>query len=296
MPKVTAIERRRVHIQGLVQGVGFRPFVYGLAARHRLAGFVSNQSDGVHIEVEGNIEPLNSFLTELKLQPPPLARIDFVAIDTISPLGEREFNIHESAAQVGPSTPISPDVATCADCLRELLDPSDRRYLYPFINCTNCGPRYTIIKDIPYDRPLTTMAGFPMCSACSSEYHDPTNRRFHAQPNACPVCGPYLWLHPSGKKGNSALAEARKHLHEGRIVAIKGIGGFHLACDATNAIAVEELRRRKNRGDKPFGLMAKDLEQVRKFPTLTVKKPSSYCAANVPLFYFAVPIAPTYHH
>jgi len=262
---MTAVERRRIHIQGVVQGVGFRPFVYGLATRHQLAGFVSNQSDGVHIEIEGPVSALEAFQSELKSHPPPLARIDSFNVEVIPACSDSKFTIHESAAQTGPSTPVSPDVATCADCLKELMDPADRRYHYPFINCTNCGPRYTIIKDIPYDRPFTTMAAFPMCPACSSEYHDPSNRRFHAQPNACPVCGPHIWLEPSLETGGAALAEVRKQLLDGKIVAVKGVGGFHLACDATNSNAVAELRRRKNRGDKPFGLMAKDLNQIRQY-------------------------------
>jgi len=260
-----SVERRRLHVQGVVQGVGFRPFVYSLATRHALAGFVSNQSDGVHIEVEGSSLSLEAFQSDLRSQPPPLARIDSLKIDSIPTSGDRQFTIHESAAQLGPSTPISPDVATCSDCLRELFDPSDRRFLYPFINCTNCGPRYTIIKDIPYDRPFTTMAAFPMCAACNAEYHDPRNRRFHAQPNACPDCGPNVWLYPGGEKSKDALDSARAQLREGKIVAIKGIGGFHLACDAMDSSAVGALRRRKNRGDKPFALMARDLKEVRKF-------------------------------
>ncbi len=291
------VERWRVRVQGVVQGVGFRPFVYGLATRHQLAGFVSNNSDGVHIEVEGPRDTLDRFRTELEKEAPPLAHIDSVVVETMPVADEaaREaaaqsaggdkprFTIHESEAVAGAITSVSPDVATCADCLRELFDPHDRRYRYPFINCTNCGPRYTIIRDIPYDRPFTTMAAFTMCAACNAEYHDPANRRFHAQPNACPECGPQVWAQVSagsdavlGRDGGSvreavlerreaALAAVCAALADERIAAVKGIGGFHLACDATNTRAVEELRRRKGRGDKPFGLMARDLEQVRDF-------------------------------
>jgi hydrogenase maturation protein HypF len=291
------VERWRVRVQGVVQGVGFRPFVYGLATRHQLAGFVSNNSDGVRIEVEGPRDTLDRFRTELEKEAPPLAHIDSVVVETMPVVDEaaREaaaqsaggdkprFTIHESEAVAGAITSVSPDIATCADCLRELFDPHDRRYRYPFINCTNCGPRYTIIRDIPYDRPFTTMAAFTMCAACNAEYHDPANRRFHAQPNACPECGPQVWAQVSagsdavlGRDGGSvreavlerreaALAAVCAALADERIAAVKGIGGFHLACDATNTRAVEELRRRKGRGDKPFGLMARDLEQVRDF-------------------------------
>jgi hydrogenase maturation protein HypF len=291
------VERWRVRVQGVVQGVGFRPFVYGLATRHQLAGFVSNNSDGVRIEVEGPRDTLDRFRTELEKEAPPLAHIDSVVVETMPVADEaaREaaaqsaggdkprFTIHESEAVAGAITSVSPDIATCADCLRELFDPHDRRYRYPFINCTNCGPRYTIIRDIPYDRPFTTMAAFTMCAACNAEYHDPANRRFHAQPNACPECGPQVWAQVSagsdavlGRDGGSvreavlerreaALAAVCAALADERIAAVKGIGGFHLACDATNTRAVEELRRRKGRGDKPFGLMARDLQQVRDF-------------------------------
>jgi hydrogenase maturation protein HypF len=277
---MSSVERWRVRVQGVVQGVGFRPFVYGLATRHALAGFVSNNSDGVHIEVEGPRDVLERFRVELESEAPPLAHIDSVIVNQVGVTGATSFTIDESEAVAELTTSVSPDIATCADCLRELFDPHDRRYRYPFINCTNCGPRYTIIRDIPYDRPFTTMASFTMCAACDAEYHDPANRRFHAQPNACPACGPDVWVEqnhdhrtlssadtvrPGDTRGESALHAVRDALQEGRIVAIKGIGGFHLACDATNTAAVEELRSRKGRGDKPFGLMARDLDHVRTF-------------------------------
>jgi hydrogenase maturation protein HypF len=179
------MQRRRIFVRGIVQGVGFRPFLYGLAAKNGLTGFVANRSDGVSVEVQGAKSALQSFLHSLRTEAPPLAMIDEIRVEEIKPFAESEFRIVESVGEANRSTPISPDIGTCEDCLRELSDPSDRRHRYPFINCTNCGPRFTIIRDIPYDRPNTTMAAFPMCAACEAEYHSPTNRRFHAQPNAC---------------------------------------------------------------------------------------------------------------
>jgi hydrogenase maturation protein HypF len=310
------MERWRLLVQGVVQGVGFRPFVYALASRHRLCGFVANRSDGVHIEVEGQPDALRQFHADLQSQLPPLAHIDSVLVQSVAPQGGSSFEIHESTAQTGPSTPVSPDVATCPDCLQELFDPADRRYLYPFINCTNCGPRFTIIRDIPYDRPLTTMASFPMCPACTAEYRDPLNRRYHAQPNACPVCGPHVWLHPGNQVGQAALEAVRQALAAGRIVAIKGIGGFHLACDATSSDAVSELRSRKGRGDKPFAVMARNLEQVRQFaevsdeeavlltsrerPILLLRRKESaslspFVAPGTALLGFLLPYSPLHH-
>jgi hydrogenase maturation protein HypF len=259
----------QVHISGIVQGVGFRPFVYNLATRLQLKGWVRNTSAGVDIEVDGEQDVLDAFVKALRDEAPTLSRIDEFSASFRPANGFRSFDILHSEAVEGAFQPISPDVAICPDCLRELFDPSDRRYRYPFINCTNCGPRFTIIKDIPYDRPKTTMAGFPLCPDCEKEYKDPTNRRFHAQPVACPVCGPSVWL--AGwqvgkferlKDGDDAIGETRRLLAEGKIVAIKGLGGFHLACDATNANAVAELRARKLRVDKPFALMMPDLETV----------------------------------
>ena len=258
-------ERWRLKITGIVQGVGFRPFVYSLATRHALTGFVLNNSSGVTIEIEGPPAELETFARELKTNPPPLAVIETFAVEPLSPSGSQCFEIHLSEAVSGESTPISPDIATCDACSRELADTADRRYRYPFLNCTDCGPRFTIIRDIPYDRPLTTMASFKMCPACDQEYHDPLNRRFHAQPNACPQCGPSLSFHPGGQTGDAALEEAKRALAEGKIIAVKGIGGFHLACDATNDSALAELRRRKGRVDKPFALMARDLELVKQY-------------------------------
>ncbi|MEN9563870.1 MAG: Carbamoyltransferase hypF2 [Chloroflexota bacterium] len=259
----------KVHITGVVQGVGFRPFVYNLATALNLKGWVKNTSAGVDIEADGDKDALDSFLQKLRDDAPPLSRIDDFHASFGPGNGFTQFDIIHSESVDGAFQPISPDVAICDDCLSELFDPNDRRYRYPFINCTNCGPRFTIIQDIPYDRPFTTMAGFKLCPDCEREYKDPTNRRFHAQPVACPVCGPKVWLEFSSKvegqrsvAENDAIEETQKLLAEGKIVAIKGLGGFHLACDATNAKAVTELRTRKLRVDKPFALMMPDLETI----------------------------------
>jgi hydrogenase maturation protein HypF len=261
----------QVHITGVVQGVGFRPFVYNLATRLNLKGWVRNTSAGVDIEVDGEQDALNAFVKSLRDEAPPLSRIDELTASLRTANGFASFDIIHSETIPSAFQPISPDVAICEDCLRELFDPNDRRYRYPFINCTNCGPRFTIIKDIPYDRPKTTMAGFKLCPDCEREYTDPTNRRFHAQPVACPVCGPSIWLEgwQVGKferfsDGYDAIVETRHHFEKGAIVAVKGLGGFHLACDATNANSVIELRNRKLRVDKPFALMMPDIETVGK--------------------------------
>ncbi len=255
-----------VHITGVVQGVGFRPFVYNLATTLQLNGWVKNTSAGVEIEVDGEKDILDTFLQKLRDDAPALSRIDEFSASFRPANGFSSFDIIHSESIPSAFQPISPDVAICDDCLRELFDPSDRRYLYPFINCTNCGPRFTIIKDIPYDRPFTTMADFPLCRDCEREYRDPTNRRFHAQPVACPKCGPKVWLELRNTQyviRNDAIQRARTLLSQGHILAIKGLGGFHLACDATNSTAVTELRARKLRVDKPFALMMPDLETVK---------------------------------
>jgi hydrogenase maturation protein HypF len=255
-----------IHITGIVQGVGFRPFVYGLAARFGLNGWVRNTSAGVDIEVDGTADALESFIHALKNELPPLARIDTFEVKFGPSRGEAGFRIIQSEAVAGAFQPISPDVSICPDCLKELFDPTNRRYRYPFINCTNCGPRFTIITDIPYDRPNTTMSSFEMCPDCASEYADPLDRRFHAQPVACPVCGPQVWLEDSDgcrlTEREDAILAAQKLLSNGKILAIKGLGGFHLACDATNTESVAELRRRKLRVEKPFALMMPDLATV----------------------------------
>ena len=259
-----------IHITGIVQGVGFRPFVYNLATRLGLKGWVNNTSAGVNIHIEGEEEKVKNFCEKLTSEKPPLARIDEIQIEEATPGNFTTFDIQHSTVIEGAFQPISPDVSICPDCLREMLDPDDRRYRYPFINCTNCGPRYTIIKDIPYDRPKTTMANFPMCADCQREYEDPTNRRFHAQPVACHICGPHVWLETENTNYelpitnySEAISETQRLLAEGKILAIKGLGGFHLACDATNAQAVTELRNRKLRVDKPFALMMPDIETVK---------------------------------
>lgn len=264
--------RRTFHVTGVVQGVGFRPFVYQLATRAALRGWVANTSGGVEIQVEGPESTLDRFARALVDDKPPLAHIDSLAfIDEPAPAPPplESFRIRASLAQEGKFQPISPDIAVCDDCLREMFDPGNRRYRYPFINCTNCGPRFTIIQDIPYDRPKTTMHAFEMCEDCAREYHDPLDRRFHAQPTACPACGPHVWLEPApGGNAHSlhddAIAEARALVAQGNIVAIKGLGGFHLACDATNSDAVDRLRERKRRVDKPFALMLTDLETIER--------------------------------
>ena len=260
----------RVHITGIVQGVGFRPFVYNLATRLDLKGWVKNTSAGVEIEVDGEREALDLFVQQLRDDAPKLSSIDEFSASFRPANGFRSFEILHSESVEGAFQPISPDVSICDDCLRELLDPNDRRYRYPFINCTHCGPRFTIIKDIPYDRPMTTMAGFPMCDECEKEYSDPTNRRFHAQPVACSVCGPHVWLEirsddfsrPRATESEDPVLETRRLLSDGKILAIKGLGGFHLACDATNSKSVAELRNRKLRVDKPFAIMMPDIQTI----------------------------------
>ncbi len=262
-------QRRRVVVKGIVQGVGFRPFVFALAQRLALMGHVGNNSAGVFIEIEGDTAAIAQFMDALRHRPPPLAMISSIETETMPAQGDTAFVIVESERQPAASTPISPDICLCEDCRRELFDPNDRRYRYPFINCTNCGPRFTIIKDIPYDRPFTTMAAFPMCDDCAAEYHDPSNRRFHAQPIACPKCGPKVWFEMGDQgmsgSGDEAIRAAQDALRAGGIIAVKGIGGFHLACDASNDAALHTLRERKGRVDKPFAVMARDLAEARRF-------------------------------
>ena len=256
-------ERISVEIEGIVQGVGFRPFVYRLARLYQLTGWVSNTSRGVLLEAEGKRAELDAFYLGLQNETPPLAVITSISRNSLLPVGSEDFAILASSGGEG-GVQISPDCDVCPDCLAELFDPHDRRHRYPFINCTNCGPRYSIITATPYDRESTTMAAFAMCDTCLAEYADPANRRFHAQPNACPVCGPTLrLLYPDGGEvSGDPLEEAVRLLKEGRIVAVKGIGGYHLAVDAGNETAVAELRKRKKRDEKPFALMVAGLEQV----------------------------------
>jgi hydrogenase maturation protein HypF len=295
------IKGLKIQIKGIVQGVGFRPFIYNLALAHNLKGVVSNTSDGVHIEVEGSPESLQAFRQAIPDEKPPLAQITSIDAVEQPPQSYADFSIVKSQAQDQRATLISPDVCVCEDCRRELFDPKDRRFGYPFINCTNCGPRYTIIMDIPYDRPFTAMKGFQMCGPCEAEYHDPTNRRFHAQPNACWDCGPIvrLWDH-AGREvpTEEPIKDVQRLLKDGKIVAVKGLGGFHLAVDATNNDAVTRLRQRKHREEKPLAVMVLNLDDIRKFAlvgeaeeslltsirrpiVLLEKKPNSYLAEEV---------------
>jgi hydrogenase maturation protein HypF len=256
------VERRAIKVRGIVQGVGFRPFVYQLAVRRQLGGFVRNQTGSVLIEVEGKPAALELFFADLTGRPPPLAHIEHLSWEPQPLRGEASFRIEPSEADATETICISPDIAACPDCLAELLNPADRRHRYPFLNCTNCGPRLTIIRGAPYDRWRTTMAAFPMCAACRAEYDDPTNRRFHAQPTACPACGPRLQLlDASGQlvEANDPLVVFAASLCAGKTGALKGLGGYHLVCDATNPAAVAELRRRKHRDEKPFAVMVADL-------------------------------------
>jgi hydrogenase maturation protein HypF len=259
---VPPAERRRLLVTGVVQGVGFRPFVHALATTLGLSGSVLNTGGGVVVEVEGVPTELDVFERRLRSEAPPLAVIESATAESIKVTGQTGFRIDESRIDTSARTLVPPDVATCEDCIVELFDPADRRFRHPFISCTNCGPRYTVIVGLPYDRPATTMADLPLCAVCAAEYADPADRRFHAQTVACRDCGPQLLLHRSGHEdvtGDDALRGASTLLSEGAIVAVKGTGGFHLACDATNEVAVSELRRRKARGDKPFAVMVADL-------------------------------------
>ena len=252
--------RIAVRVEGVVQGVGFRPFVHQLAGRLGLDGFVGNDVEGVFAEVEGDAQAVDAFVRALSEEAPPLAVVDDVSVIEQPLQGQPGFGIVASPAGGEAATLISADSATCEDCLRELADPGDRRFRYPFINCTNCGPRFTIVRGVPYDRPLTTMAPFTMCADCKHEYDDPTDRRFHAQPVCCPACGPTLRFEPGNGDPIEAAVEALK---AGLVVAIKGLGGYHLAVDATNERAAAKLRRRKHREDKPFAVMVPDLEAAR---------------------------------
>jgi hydrogenase maturation protein HypF len=312
------VTRRRIRVRGIVQGVGFRPTVYRYATELGLAGWVNNDAEGVVIELEGAAAGIDAFLERLSREPPPLARVTAVEESPLPPLGETAFGIAPSAAG-RRATLVSPDMAVCPDCLRELLDPNDRRYRYPFINCTNCGPRYSIIRDIPYDRPNTTMAAFEMCPLCRAEYDDPLDRRFHAQPNACPVCGPQLALHAAdgGRiASDDPVRDVRAALLEGRVVAVKGLTGFHLACDARSDEAVRTLRLRKGRDRKAFAMMAASVEDIEKHaivddaarrllesaerPIVLVRKRpgcavAALAAPKSPYFGFMLPYAPVHY-
>jgi hydrogenase maturation protein HypF len=255
-----------IRIRGVVQGVGFRPFVYRLAHEHGLAGWVLNGEEGVSIHAEGPEKALWRFAEELRLQAPPAAVISDIEVELVANTGLTSFEIRESERRDHPTVRISPDLPVCEECLRELFDPANRRYQYPYINCTNCGPRYTVILALPYDRPNTTMKAWPLDAYCDAEYHDPSNRRFHAQPVACPDCGPHHLLrdeHSTTLTDDEAIRRTAKVLRDGKIVAVKGLGGYHLSCDAQNAVAVSAMRERKYRKEKPFAVMVKDVEAAR---------------------------------
>jgi len=287
----TSTVRRKFEITGIVQGVGFRPFVYRLATESRLSGHVLNDSRGVQIEVQGPPESIEAFAARIRNEVPPLARItSFSAFEVALDPRPDGFRIVESRSGSEQRVLISPDIGTCDDCLCELLDPDDRRYHYPFINCTNCGPRFTIVRDIPYDRALTTMSVFSMCPDCQQEYNDPTNRRFHAQPNACWKCGPKLRVVANNADGTSARDEPDRplratvdQLRAGRIAAIKGLGGFHLAVDATNVAAVERLRIRKHRIEKPLAVMVPDIATAERFCEVDEKSRQSLLGPERPI-------------
>jgi len=268
----SAVEGRRITVTGIVQGVGFRPFVHRLARAQGITGRVCNDSAGATIDVFGPHETLESFCRQLVLAPPPAASLTAVAWRPIAPEPCADFEIRASEAGDDRCVSIPADIAVCAQCLSEVFDLRDRRFRYPFTNCTNCGPRFTIALDLPYDRCVTTMAAFAMCPECQREYDDPYDRRFHAQPNACPVCGPRLWLadsHGDRIHAGDPLEAAANALRSGSIVAVKGLGGFHLACDATSEEAVTRMRARKRREEKPFAVMVRELADAERFALLT---------------------------
>ncbi|MFH1421284.1 MAG: carbamoyltransferase HypF, partial [Planctomycetota bacterium] len=269
------MRRAAIRVCGIVQGVGFRPFVYRIAHKYKITGNVRNDTLGVFIEAQGKESDITHFVTALEKEYPPLSLIESIEIEDIHPIKEHAFTILKSAKCKTKETLIPPDIATCNDCLNEIFDRVNRRFFYPFTNCTNCGPRYTIIKDLPYDRPITSMSIFKMCAACRKEYDSPDDRRFHAQPNACAVCGPHLTL-TSNKNVKvdcrDAVSKTNTLLKKGAIFAIKGLGGFHLACDAANEKAVAKLRKRKNRLYKPFAVMSQDIESVLKYAFVSDKE------------------------
>jgi len=288
----SAERRRHVHVRGIVQGVGFRPFVYNLARSLRLTGFVFNSSSGVTIEIEG--AAIEQFLHTLKHDPPPLAEITEITVSEMAVLGSVGFSILGSREEAGEFALVPPDAGTCDACWRDFGDPANRRFGYPFTNCTHCGPRYTILRDLPYDRATTTMSSFRMCGDCQAEYEDPGNRRFHAQPNACAVCGPSLALVESNSESLTAaswatkdslpiIRQARMLLGQGKILAVKGLGGFLLACDASNDTAVEELRKRKRRPHKPFALMVRDLAAAKRLCRLSAQDETSLLHPRRPI-------------
>ncbi|MGO8795298.1 MAG: carbamoyltransferase HypF [Candidatus Sulfotelmatobacter sp.] len=280
-----------IRVRGVVQGVGFRPFVYRLARANTLTGWVLNGEEGVEIHLEGPEPGLQSFIRDLKMQPPPAATISEIEIHPATASGLSEFTIRESEHRDAPTVRISPDLPVCEACLKELFDVGDRRFGYPYINCTNCGPRYTVVLALPYDRPNTTMKDWPLDEYCAAEYRDPGNRRFHAQPVACPVCGPIYYLRPfeeissdtTASRSEKSIRQAVNLLNKGSVLAIKGLGGYHLACDARNPAAVAALRERKYRKEKPFAVMVKDLDAARELVELSLEAKKLICSVARPI-------------
>jgi hydrogenase maturation protein HypF len=286
MEHTSKIEQASIKAMGVVQGVGFRPFVYGLAMKYGLSGWVCNSSEGVIIEVEGTRISLDGFIADLEIRAPALAHIEKIDAIFNSPVGYSGFEIRPSIVQPGKYQPVSPDIATCSLCLEDIISSGNRRFRYAFTNCTNCGPRFTIIRDTPYDRQLTTMSDFKMCPECRREYEDPLDRRFHAQPNACPVCGPQLRLTDNlGKEiaCDDVIIKAAALLKEGEILAIKGLGGFLLACSAENSTSVRELRRRKLRPSKPFAIMLKDVKEAKHHCIVTLEEAGLLKSSESPI-------------
>jgi hydrogenase maturation protein HypF len=303
-PSRASATARSVEVRGVVQGVGFRPFVWRLADRHRVSGWVRNRGGVVEILAEGVEADLDAFCAAISAEAPPLARVEDVRWKAAQPAGFAAFEVDESLEDDAVERLISPDIATCDACLAELLDPDDRRYRYPFINCTDCGPRFTIIEALPYDRERTSMRVFPMCPDCEREYRDPADRRFHAEPVACPACGPRLRLvDRAGRKvSGDPVAKAAALLAKGKIVALKGLGGFHLACSALDPKVVAELRRRKHRPDKPFAVMVADLEAARERFDLSATEERLLTSPQAPILLvkdrgtLAAGIAPGHRH
>jgi len=275
-----------IRVRGVVQGVGFRPFVYRLARANTLGGWVLNGKEGVEIYLEGAEQGLQAFVREMELQPPPAASIAEMEIKPVTPLGVAGFTIRESKHREQPTARISSDLPVCEDCLEELFDRDNPRYGYPYINCTNCGPRYTVVLGLPYDRSDTTMKDWPLDEYCAEEYVNPGNRRFHAQPVACPACGPDYYLHPPGEtsgKSEPAIHRAAQLLRAGKILAVKGLGGYHLACDARNPASVAALRERKYRKEKPFALMVRNLDEAHRLVDLSAESESLMTSSARPI-------------
>src|SRR5271166_3847706 len=277
---------RLIKVRGVVQGVGFRPFVYRIASELHVAGWVLNGEEGVAIHVEGDDFTVEEFLRRLKTEAPPAARIVEIDVAPVASAGFREFFIKESERKSRPTVRISPDLPICDECARELADPANRRYRYPYINCTNCGPRYTVILALPYDRPNTTMKDWPFDEYCDREYHDPANRRFHAQPVACPECGPHYYLRigtEAHRGDDNVIRKTVALLGSGKIVAVKGLGGYHLACDARNAEAVAAMRARKFRKEKPFAVMVERLEDAHALADLSPEAEALFTSIARPI-------------